>query len=138
MDNKIVPDKNFPASFASCSIGCKPEHTLPKKLDAIARAGFQGIELSMPDLLSFACESLKREIKPDDYDNLAHTATQVRAMCDAKGLEIMLMQPFANYEGWLDRSQERVDVMKRVEGWIKIMEAAGIKTLQVGSIFSIY
>lgn len=54
-------------------------------------------------------------------------------MCDAKGLKILILQPFANFEGWPEGSDERKDAWTRVEGWVKIMHAAGTDLLQVGS-----
>lgn len=41
-------------NYATVSIRCRSEHTLPKTLDAIAAAGFQAIELGSPGLLAFA------------------------------------------------------------------------------------
>lgn len=128
----------IPTSYASVSIGCKDEHTLPKKLDAIAAAGFQAIELGMPDLLSFATMHLRPgkqqdEIQADDYDNLCAAAKEVKTMCDAKGLKILILQPFSNFEGWPEGSDERKDAWSRAEGWTRIMEAAGTDMLQVGS-----
>ena len=131
----------IPTCYASVSIGCKPEHTLPKKLDAIAAAGFQAIELGFPDLLSFANQHLRPgqqeggpdEITNHDYDNLCAAAKVVKTMCDAKGLEILILQPFSNFEGWPEGSEERKDAWTRAEGWMRIMEAAGTDMLQVGS-----
>lgn len=133
--------KDIPISYASCSIGCKDEHTLPKRLDAIAGAGFTGIELSMPDLVNFANQHLRpgelqgrpNAIDNRDFDNLCAAAKVVKTMCDAKDLEIMLLQPFANFEGWSEGSPERKDAFIRAEGWMQIMEACGCKTLQIGS-----
>lgn len=131
----------IPTCYASVSIGCKDEHTLPKKLDAIAAAGFQAIELGFPDLLSFANQHLKPDqqgdgpdsIKEDDYASLCATAKVVKAMCDAKGLKILILQPFSNFEGWPEGSAERQAVWDRVNGWVRIMEAAGTDMLQVGA-----
>ena len=123
--------KGIPVAFASCSIGCKEEHTLPKRLNAIANAGFQAIELSMPDLLSFASLHLRKEVGPYDYDDLCTAAKVVKAQCDAKSLKILILQPFSNFEGWAEGSKEREDAWTRVNGWIRIMQAAGTDMLQV-------
>ena len=142
-DSSLTKDslKGIPLAYASCSIGCKSEHTLPKKLDAIATAGFQAIELSMPDLVSFANQHLrpeKQETGPDaigsyDYADLCAAAKVVKTMCDAQGLKILILQPFANFEGWPEGSAERKDAFTRAEGWMRIMEACGTDMLQVGS-----
>ncbi|KAK5173439.1 uncharacterized protein LTR77_002120 [Saxophila tyrrhenica] len=134
--------RQLPLSYASCSIGCKPEHTLPARLSAISAAGFTGLELSMPDLVAFANQHLrtdqqspdiKAEVTNHDFDDLCAVAKVVKTMCDAQGLEIMLMQPFANFEGWPEGSPERKDAFERADGWLRIMESCGCKTLQVGS-----
>lgn len=120
-----------PASYATVSLGWKPEHTLPKKLDAIAAAEFTGIELGFPDLLDFAKMHLRKEVGPKDFDELVSVAKVVKTMTEAKGLKIMLLQPFSNFEGWQEGSEERKDAFERAEGWIRIMQACGCETLQV-------
>ncbi|KAK2017601.1 xylose isomerase-like TIM barrel [Colletotrichum eremochloae] len=122
-----------PVAFASCSIGL-PHHTLEQKLDAIAAAGFNGIELSFPDLQSFATRHLKRgEIADDDYASLCEAGKLVRELCERKKLQIMVLQPFANFEGWPKGSKEREDAFARARGWMEIMSAVGTDMLQVGS-----
>lgn len=122
---------SIPVSFATCSVGYAPEHTLPKKLDAISAAGFAAIELAMPDLLSFANMHLGRDVQNNDYDDLCIAGTEVKRLCQTHGMEIILLQPFANFEGWPKGSTEREDAFARAKGWIRIMEATGCKTLQV-------
>ncbi|KAI4732576.1 putative 4-hydroxyphenylpyruvate dioxygenase [Aureobasidium sp. EXF-12298] len=123
--------KNIPTCFASVSIGCRDEHTLPKKLEAISSAGFSAIELGFPDLLAFASTYTKKEVGEYDYDDLVISAKVVKAMCDAKKLKVLILQPFANFEGWQEGSKERKDAFHRAENWIRIMEAAGTDMLQV-------
>ncbi|KAK5111566.1 hypothetical protein LTR62_004862 [Meristemomyces frigidus] len=125
----------IPLCYASVSIGCRKEHTLPKKLDAISAAGFQAIELGFPDLVAFANEqkSGSKEITNHDFDELCSAAKEVKTMCDEKKLKILILQPFANFEGWADGSKERADAWNRAEGWMRVMEAAGTDMLQVGS-----
>jgi sugar phosphate isomerase/epimerase len=126
--------KNIPVCFASVSIGCRDEHTLPKKLEAISSADFSAIELGFPDLLAFASTYMKREVGEYDYDDLVISAKVVKAMCDAKKLKVLILQPFANFEGWQEGSEERKDAFTRAEGWIRIMEAVGTDMLQVRSL----
>lgn len=124
----------IPISFATVSIGCKDDHTLVKKIDSLAEAGFQGIELGMPDLLRFASMHFRKAVGAYDFDDLCAAARVVKAMCDAKGITIMMIQPFSNFEGWPDGSDEKEDAWIRVHGWLRIMEAAGCDMLQVCSI----
>ncbi|TID27383.1 3-dehydroshikimate dehydratase [Venturia nashicola] len=123
----------IPVSYATCSIGCKAEHTLPKRLEAIANAGFTAVELSMPDILEFASMHLRKEVGPYDYDDLVTASKLIKGMCDAKDLKVLMLQPFSNFEGWAEGSPEREDAFRRARGWIRIMEAAGTDMLQVGS-----
>jgi hypothetical protein len=37
----------------------------------------------------------------------------------------MMLQPFANFEGWPKGSTEREDAFTRARGWIKIMKVLG-------------
>jgi len=121
----------IPTSFATVSIGFKDDHTLSKKLNALAQAGFQAIELGFPDLVSFASMHLRKEVGPNDYDDLFTAAKVVKAMCDAKNIKILMLQPFSNFEGWQEGSPERKDAFERAENWIKIMQACGTDMLQV-------
>jgi sugar phosphate isomerase/epimerase len=120
----------IPTSFASVSLG-SPSDPLPNKLRAIAGAGFQAIELGFPDLLSFAQSHLGKEIKEDDYENLCLAGQEVKKICAANNLQIMMLQPFSNFEGWPEGSKEKKNAFERAEGWIKIMQAVGTDMLQV-------
>ncbi|OCL08945.1 xylose isomerase-like protein, partial [Glonium stellatum] len=123
----------IPISYASCSIGFKPDDTLPKKLDAISITGFTAIELSFPDILSFGKLHLGHEVSPTNYDELCKVSAEIKKICDSKGLKIMMLQPFSNFEGWPEGSDEKRDAFDRAHGWIRIMEACGTDMLQVGS-----
>ncbi|KAI9796137.1 MAG: hypothetical protein M1833_006475 [Piccolia ochrophora] len=123
----------FPASFATCSIGTQPEHLLPLKLEAISSAGFTAIELAFPDLQTFASQHFKRDVDAKDYDSLADAATKVKTMCEVMELKVLMLQPFSNFEGWEEGSEQRKDAFERARGWIKIMQSVGTDMLQVGS-----
>ncbi len=130
--------QSIPTSYATCSIGYNEEHTLPKKLDAISGAGFSAIELSFPDILSFASLHLEHEVQPVDYDDLCIACKAIKSMCDARGLEILMLQPFANFEGWPEGSDGRQDAFTRAKGWIRLMQACGTDMLQVGDDFDVF
>jgi sugar phosphate isomerase/epimerase len=110
-----------------------PRHTLHQKIEAIREAGFDGIELSFPDLQAYASRHFGREIAEDDYPSLCEASKALGAMCSGHGLKILVLQPFANFEGWPEGSEERQDAFKRAEAWIGIMDAVGTDMLQVGS-----
>ena len=123
--------KQIPLSFATCSIRCRETDTLPKKLEAISSAGFTAIELAFPDLQQFACEFLNREIHPYNYIDLCTAAVEVTEECEKRNLKILMLQPFANFEGWPGGSKERDDAFERARGWIEIMAVCGTDMLQV-------
>src|SRR5437868_3122892 len=102
-----------PTSYASCSIGYKDSHTLPLKLKAIASAGFDGIELSMPDILSYGKQLNGQEPDPKDYDTLVEIGKVIKSLVQEHNLKILMLQPFANFEGWPKGSKEREDAFDR-------------------------
>ncbi|CZT04661.1 probable 3-dehydroshikimate dehydratase [Rhynchosporium agropyri] len=124
--------RDIPLSFASVSVG-KSTSPLESKLSAISRSRFQAIELGFPDLLSFASSFHKKDIAEDDYDSLCSAGEEVKKLCEKHNLGIMMLQPFANFEGWEKNSKEREDALTRAKGWIRIMQAVGTDMLQVGS-----
>lgn len=132
-----IDPESLPLSLASCSIGL-PTQTLHAKLEAISQSGFKGIELSFPDIVAHAKEmqSLDQlapgEIREDDYDTLCKVAADIHHLCSTHGLEILVLQPFANFEGWKDNSK-REAVFAKAKGWARIMLAAKTRLLQVGS-----
>ncbi|CAH0306720.1 4-hydroxyphenylpyruvate dioxygenase [Pseudomonas sp. Bi70] len=79
--------------------------TLPEKLEAIAAAGFDGVEIFENDLLYYAGS-------PRD----------VRKMCADLGIAITLFQPFRDFEGCrrdrlqrnLDRAERKFDLMQEL------------------------
>ncbi|KAG8623144.1 hypothetical protein KVT40_008120 [Elsinoe batatas] len=125
--------QKIPTSFASCSLHPSPSHPLPAILQAIASASFTGIELSFPNLLSHASSLANKPVSESDFSALCTAAADIKKRCADLNLEIMLLQPFANFKGWPRGSKEREEAFARAKGWIRIMLAAGCKTLQVGS-----
>ncbi len=121
---------SIPRCYATVSVGT-PSHSLGEKLKAIASAGFQGIELGYPDLLSFASKKLSRDVGPQEFDILCNAGQELKGMCKELGLKVVMLQPFANFEGWKLQSEERKDAFTRAKGWIRIMEAIGTDMLQV-------
>ena len=79
--------------------------TLPEKLEAIAAAGFDGVEIFENDLLYYAGS-------PRD----------IRKMCGDLGIAITLFQPFRDFEGCrrdrlqrnLDRAERKFDLMQEL------------------------
>ena len=88
--------------------------TLREKLDAIAAAGFDGVEIFENDLL--ACEE---------------DAGAVRRMVADLGLEIVAFQPFRDFEGMPDAQRHRA--FERAERKFDLMQELGAELLLVCS-----
>lgn len=132
MESITLPSlQQIPLSYASCSIGCTASDTLPRRLEAIGKAGFSAIELSFPDILEYAEQLLGHEVPPDDYVELASVVREIRTLCKANNLDVMMLQPFANFEGWPKGSPERKNAFDKAAGWIEIMKVVGTDLLQV-------
>ncbi|PNS17659.1 Protein bfr2 [Sphaceloma murrayae] len=124
---------HIPTSFATCSLSPSTDLPLPDILHAISSASFTAIELSFPNLIHHASALHSRPVPADDYDALCLAASDIARLCASLSLEIILLQPFANFEGWAPGSPERDEAFARAKGWIRIMVACGCSTLQVGS-----
>lgn len=123
--------RKIPLSYATCSIGSSESDTLPRKLEVISNAGFTAVELSFPDIIEFGSRTLGHTIAPENYAELITAAGEIKKLCDANSLGIMMLQPFANFEGWPRGSIEREDAFARANGWIEIMNVVGTDMLQV-------
>ena len=123
--------QKIPLSYATCSIGTDVSDTLPRKLEAIAGAGFNGIEINYTDIVAYASSILGHQISEENYVELVTAAAQIRKLCEANSLKILMLQPFANWEGWRRGSPEREDALRRASGWIEVMKAVGTDMLQV-------
>jgi 4-hydroxyphenylpyruvate dioxygenase len=88
--------------------------TLEEKLSAAARAGFDGIELFEPDLIS-------SPLAPEE----------LRQHAEQLGLEIALYQPFRDFEGVSEVKLQRN--LRRAESKLELMERLGARLLLVCS-----
>jgi 4-hydroxyphenylpyruvate dioxygenase len=88
--------------------------TLRQKLEAIAAAGFDGIELFEPDFIQFA-----------------GSAAELRSMLSDLGLSLDLYQPFRDFEGMPQPQYERS--LDRAERKFDLMEALGAPLVLVCS-----
>lgn len=88
--------------------------TLPQKLAAIAQAGFDGIEIFEQDFLADA-----------------HSPAEIGRMIRDHGLEILLFQPFRDFEGLPEPLRARA--MDRAERKFDLMQALGVDLMLVCS-----
>lgn len=87
---------------------------LPSKIEAIAAAGFAGMELCEPDLVGFP-----------------GNAEDVGAKAKALGLAIEVVQPLLNFEGL--SGAERQAAYSKLDQMLGQMPALGARTLLVGT-----
>lgn len=87
---------------------------LGEKLNAIAEAGFTHIELHEPDFTGFH-----------------GAAEELAKLAEDLGLNISLLKPFNDLEGW--QGEERNRAFDRLERKFDLMETLGVKTLLVGA-----
>ncbi|KAM3471912.1 hypothetical protein MY5147_005572 [Beauveria neobassiana] len=121
----------IPASFASCSITSKRGESLLQRMKSIKSAGFDGMEMSMPDIVEFAQTAVHKDASEKDIDVLIEASKQIKNAAEAIGLKIMMLQPFPRFEGW--DAPRREAAFAKAKDWLRIMEALGTDTLQVGS-----
>jgi 4-hydroxyphenylpyruvate dioxygenase len=88
--------------------------TLVQTLHACAAAGFDGIELFEPDLV----------VAPESPE-------EIRSLADRLGLELVLYQPFRDFEGVGERQLEAN--LARAEAKFALMRRLGIETILVCS-----
>lgn len=87
---------------------------LPAKLDAIAAAGFSGVELYEPDLTGHP-----------------GTAAEIGQRAADLGLSVDVFQPFHDFEGLT--GADRVAALARLDQKLALMQALQAKTLLVGT-----
>ena len=88
--------------------------TLVDKMHACAAAGFDGIELFEPDLV----------VAPQSPE-------EIRTLAERLGLELVLYQPFRDFEGVDD--QQLAENLRRAEAKFALMQRLGIDTILVCS-----
>ncbi len=97
---------------------------LKQKLEAIAKAGFDGVEIFENDFLSFD-----------------ESPRQVGRMVRDHGLEITLFQPFRDFEGMpepqrrraFDRAERKFDIMQEM-GTDLLLVCSNVSTIALGGI----
>ncbi|KAJ1324535.1 TIM barrel protein [Microdochium nivale] len=118
-------------------------HTLEHRLDMAQIHGFKGIELFHEDLVSVAEQAHMSSLpshksaqtfKATPAQELAAAYT-VRIMCAERGLTIICLQPFWQYEGLLDRLAHYDQLHVKLPLWLKLANALGTDMIQVPSNF---
>ncbi|OQV00584.1 hypothetical protein CLAIMM_06063 [Cladophialophora immunda] len=109
-------------AISTISLGWHASHTLERKLAAAAAAGFQGVEIYITDLDSYATTRAIPRVT---------AATEIQRLCAQHQLEVVCLGSFDNFEGNPRRSLE--ERLHRAEEWIAMARALGTDVIQVPS-----
>ncbi|KAI0827514.1 xylose isomerase-like TIM barrel [Hypoxylon sp. FL0890] len=105
-------------------------HSLWHKLDMASLYGYRGIELSYEDLVDVAQQLPGESVE----DNEIEAARIICKLCQERGLAIVCLQPFAHYEGLLDR-QAHLRRLEQLSLWLELARALGTDMIQIPSNF---
>ncbi|KAI3319301.1 xylose isomerase-like TIM barrel [Xylariaceae sp. AK1471] len=118
-------------AITSMSLGrCFAGHSFVHKIDMARLYGYQGLELFYEDLVDIA-EQLPGG---DTRENELEAANIIRRLCHERGIAILCLQPFAHYEGLLDR-QEHLKRLEKLEFWFQLARALHTDIVQIPSSF---
>jgi 4-hydroxyphenylpyruvate dioxygenase len=93
--------------------------------------GYQGLELFYEDLVDMASQLPSG---PSARENELEAAHIIRRMCHERGIEVLCLQPFAHYEGLLDRLEHQARLSK-LEFWFQLARALQTEIIQIPSSF---
>ncbi|KAK4038823.1 xylose isomerase-like protein [Parachaetomium inaequale] len=124
-------------AITSMSLGrCYAGHSFTAKLDAAQKYGYQGIELFHEDLADVADALSGDAPSPSGPSQEAQFAAagHILRMCQARGIEIVCLQPFSHYDGLLDREEHerRLDQLKF---WFTLARELKTDIIQVPASF---
>ncbi|KAI1174827.1 xylose isomerase-like TIM barrel [Nemania sp. FL0916] len=118
-------------AITSMSLGrCYAGHSFVHKLDMAYMYGYQGLELFYEDLVDVA------EQLPGGHsrENELNAAEIIRRLCHERGIAILCLQPFADYEGLVDR-QEHLKRIEKLEFWFQLAHVLHTDIVQIPSSF---
>lgn len=113
MPSLKLEDMHFPFETSIATVCVSG--TLPEKLEAIAHAGFDAVEIFENDLIQFD-----------------GTPTDIRSLTQKLGLRISLYQPFRDLEGLLNPTI-RKRTFERLERKLQLMKELGTDCLLICS-----
>ena len=127
----------FRPAVASQSFGRTPHHRIEEKLSLCVEYGFEAIEIFMEDLELVATTSRKQtdSNRSEDHNNSLLAASKyVGQLCRQHNLTVICLQPFANYEGLLDRSVHASRIQE-LHLWIRLAQNLGTDLIQIPSTY---
>lgn len=109
---------------------CYAGHSFVHKLDMAHAYGYQGIELFYEDLADVASQLPGSNLRENELE----AANIIRRLCHERGIAILCLQPFAHYEGLVDR-QEHEKRIEKLEFWFQLARALRTDMIQIPSSF---
>ena len=119
---------------ATVSLGNPNGHPIQSILQAASNAGLKGIEICYNNLLNHATHLSSLNADAVEQKHLVQSAEDIKRMCDEFGLTIIVLQPFAFYDGLVDSEMHRQMVAK-FGRWIELAHALGCDIIQMPSNF---
>lgn len=100
-------------------------HTLTTKLDAAQANGYQGVEITYDELFAVATRHHHhRATEPVTMQDQLRAAGSIQTSCQSRGLAIICLQPFMQYEGLANRMAHEGG-FARLLTWIQLARALG-------------
>lgn len=109
--------------IATVSLGWHPSHTLDRKIEAVAKRGFDGVEIYYNDLVAFATAHSITELE---------ASSKIGKLCSYLGVTIICLQPFMDFAGVLTPLATRLETGKN---FVAMARAMGTSVIQVPTTF---
>jgi 4-hydroxyphenylpyruvate dioxygenase len=122
-------------AIATLCLGRSPAcHDILDKITEASRAGFQGVEVFFECLEDRAKRRSSNFKEAPRDDALKNAARDVRSCCDQQNTEVMVLQPFAFYDGLIDPAahSEKIEELKL---WFELCKILGTDLIQVPTNF---
>ncbi|OCF41148.1 3-dehydroshikimate dehydratase [Kwoniella heveanensis CBS 569] len=141
---------SFRFGVAAASLGMHPSHTLVDKFAALQKAGFKYVEVGfagymdwlrqeLPELPPSTCpEEWGEGGEPDPSDEeiweaMYRKADDLVALASKYGLQILMLQPLNQFEGWPESSPRAEWAKRKAQRWLTLCSKVGVEQVQVGS-----
>ncbi|KAM0124617.1 hypothetical protein ACHAP3_010248 [Botrytis cinerea] len=119
-------------AISSMSLGRAWMHSMPNKLSAASNHHILGLEIFYEDLEYLARTESNTETPSPEA--LLHAASTIKALCDARNMTIISLQPFSFYEGLKGR-QAHDEKIEKMKFWLQIVKILGTDLIQIPANF---
>ena len=126
------PPHPLAPATATVSLGKPDGHSVQSILQAAANAGLKGIEICYNNLYHHSTQLLPSS--GIDQLALVQAAQDIQRQCASLDLTIIVLQPFAFYDGLLD-SAIHDQMVEKFYSWIELAHALGCDIIQMPSNF---